>query len=401
MTVGTGFGEDGKKSLAKGLTHSIIENSPQKIIFFVSDESRETVDLILKEYEKEENEVLDEDRYELKELDDKDDFNSCYDNMNEVISKYEDYKRVLDYTSGTKTMSVSIATIAIINKLSLSLTMVKRGENGTVIANTEEIKSVNPYKIYDKEHYQTAKKYFNLYRFKSAQHSLSLITQIDIDKKELMNNLFEIYDQWDKFNHPSPDIDSENPLIEDISKQLHKNLKALSIINKKNHKQRCYYMLSDLINNAQRRYEEGKYEDAIARLYRSLELIAQIRLQKEYGQHTKDIDVEKLKNYKLDKKYIQSIDERRTNGKILLGVKEDYRLLNELNDPLGLKFYEKENTYLHILSERNNSILAHGLHPTDKENYEKFEKLVLDIAEELTVQIDNFIDETKFPKFEE
>ena len=39
-----------------------------------------------------------------------------------------------------------------------------------------------------------------------------------------------------------------------------------------------HYYLSDLLNNAQRRIKEQKYDDAVARLYRITELIAQINL---------------------------------------------------------------------------------------------------------------------------
>ena len=38
--------------------------------------------------------------------------------------------------------------------------------------------------------------------------------------------------------------------------------------------------MADLLNNAQRRIDEGKYDDAVARLYRANELIAQITLTK-------------------------------------------------------------------------------------------------------------------------
>ena len=41
---------------------------------------------------------------------------------------------------------------------------------------------------------------------------------------------------------------------------------------------RIEYYLPDLLNNAYRQIEEGKIDDAIARLYRISELIAQIKL---------------------------------------------------------------------------------------------------------------------------
>lgn len=403
MTVGTGFGEEGKISLAHALTHSIIENTPQKVIFFGSTESKQTVKLIKEDYHNQESEELKEyEDYEFVELEEPDDFNSCYEIMNEYISKYENDKRLLDYTSGTKTMSVTIATIGIVNNLSLSLIKGRRGENGIVIANTEEINAVNAYQVYDKQHFQNVKKYFNYYKYQSANDSLSEITTLlDNEEKKYMNQLIELYDDWDKFIHPDVKLPTEHPLVEHLSEQLKKNVKALRIINKENHKQKCFYILADLINNAKRRCEEEKYDDAVARLYRSLELIAQIRLQQEYGQKTKDIDVNKLKNYKLDKKYMMELEDRASRGSILFGVTEDYRLLNELDDDLGRKYYQKEKIYQNNLKERNQSILAHGIKSTSKERYLEFEELVLELAEDLTPQIELYMEETKFPKFPE
>lgn len=403
MTVGTGFDEDGKISLAHALTHSILENTPQKVIFFGSAESRETVKLIKEDYYNQEDEELQENEdYEFVELENEDDFNSCYEIMNNYISKYENYKRVLDYTSGTKTMSVTIATIGIFNKLSLSLIKGRRGENGIVIANTEEIKAVNAYQVYDKQHFQNVKKYFNYYKFQSSNDSLSAITDLlNSKEKEYMNQLIDLYDNWDKFNHPEFKLNTKNQLVEDLKEQLKKNAKALGRINSENHKLKCYYILADLINNARRRFEEEKYDDAVARLYRCLELIAQIRLQQEYGQKTKNIDVDKLKNYKLEKNYMMELEDRANRGSILFGVAEDYKLLNNLDDDLGRKYYQKEKIYQKNLKERNQSILAHGIKSTSKERYIEFEELVMELAEDLTPQIELFIEETKFPKFME
>ena len=50
------------------------------------------------------------------------------------------------------------------------------------------------------------------------------------------------------------------------------------IVNSKSDNLRKCYILASLINNSIRRAEEYKYDDTVARLYRSSELIAQIRL---------------------------------------------------------------------------------------------------------------------------
>ena len=81
----------------------------------------------------------------------------------------------------------------------------------------------------------------------------------------------------------------------EIDKELKKNLNALGIIiNSKSQNLKNCYILASLINNSIRRSEEYKFDDAIARLYRSFELIAQIRLT-SYNIKSSDIDLERIR----------------------------------------------------------------------------------------------------------
>ena len=50
-------------------------------------------------------------------------------------------------------------------------------------------------------------------------------------------------------------------------------------------------MLASIINNSKRRGKENKFDDAVARLYRSFELIAQIRLLEKYNIDTNRVDI--------------------------------------------------------------------------------------------------------------
>ena len=398
MSVGTGFGEERRQSLAEGLSYSIKENNPDYIIFFATDESRKTVDLIHEILLKDENEELGE-FSEIVHIDEPDNFKECYEKISEKVLDFADEKIIIDYTSGTKTMSVAMATIGVINRYTLIVISGDK-ENGTVKHLTEEIKQQNVYKVYDEINLRQLKKYFNLYRFDSSQDLLEkIVSLLNDENKKMFEELITAYSKWDKFNHTELTIKSENQLLEDIQEQIQKNQEAINIILKETHGQKDYYILADMINNAQRRYEEGKYDDAVARLYRSLEYIAQVRLEKEYGQTSSNIDLKKLENYKLKPEYMMGLENKSQNGIIKLALREDYRLLNELGDDLGQYFEKNEKIYRNILNERNASILAHGTTPTTKEKYEDFEQLVLQMAERLTPNIETFLEKTKFPKF--
>lgn len=106
-----------------------------------------------------------------------------------------------------------------------------------------------------------------------------------------------------------------------------------------------YLILVSLLNNARRRYEEHKYDDAIARLYRSLELIAQIQLKTKYGLNSSNINIYSLKSRDVDENYIESLKSSRADDtdEIKLGLIQDYNLLYQLEDELGKFFNENKN----------------------------------------------------------
>ena len=337
--------------------------------------------------------------YETIHINSPDNFNECFEKISDKIKEYSDEKVYIDYTSGTKTMSLTVAIISVLYHNKLTSVTGKRGDNGTVIHGTEELIQHNPYSVYDKLNIEKVKHLFNYNRFETAVEILDTI--VVLEDKEKIKTLVNYYDKWDKFHHEEFPNDMNSELFTDLEAQLKQNQKSMSIMLKKGHDQKCYYLLADLINNSQRRYEEGKYDDAIARLYRSLELVAQIRLKKEYDIITSDVDMKILgKHIELSKKYLERLKGKGNNNKkIKIGLSEDYILLNNLNDPIGQYYKQNEEEYKNILSKRNKSILAHGTEPKTKEDYEKFKELVLNIARELDSRMDDFIKETKFPKF--
>jgi lipoate-protein ligase B len=75
-------------------------------------------------------------------------------------------------------------------------------------------------------------------------------------------------------------------------------------------------------------------------------------------------------------------------------------LLNELNDDLGKYYLENEKKIRAMTIKRNNSILAHGLESSSKEDFDEFLEVVIDIARKLDKDMNSFLRETKFAKFD-
>ena len=154
-----------------------------------------------------------------------------------------------------------------------------------------------------------------------------------------------------------------------------------------------------MINNSIRKAEEYKYDDAIARLYRSFELIAQIELTK-YNIKSSDIDVCLLQENNVSEEFIKELENTKEDGKIRIGLSKDFLLLNELNNDLGKYYVENESKIKNLTQKRNNSILAHGLDSQTKEDFDSFLEIVMILARKLDKDMNKFIKETRFAKYD-
>jgi CRISPR-associated protein (TIGR02710 family) len=116
-------------------------------------------------------------------------------------------------------------------------------------------------------------------------------------------------------------------------------------------------VVEDLLLNAERRSQRGRYDDGVGRLYRALELLAQVRLKLAYGLKTENIDRSKLPEAAAHRY-------AKVEGKLQMPLHRSYELLTELgNDPLGDLYESHEKDLTSILKIRNKSLFAHGFTP--------------------------------------
>ena len=149
-------------------------------------------------------------------------------------------------------------------------------------------------------------------------------------------------------------------------------------------------LIYDLLANALRRAElEKKYEDATARTYSAIEKTAKLQLKNKYGIDNSKCSPEQLPETVRDQytaKYNNS------SGTLSFGAIASFELLYELDDIYGIRFTERENIRNH-LTERNYSILGHGMQAIDKS---KFDDLFNDALNILNI---NSSDLSNFPRF--
>jgi CRISPR-associated protein (TIGR02710 family) len=217
-----------------------------------------------------------------------------------------------------------------------------------------------------------------------------------------MGFLIDGYHKWDLFRHQEA-LDTFvkakiEELVEIDDKQIRLFAKAtedridfLIRIIKEGKKSSVSFIL-DVYSNAERRYEEGKIDDAILRLYRLVEMMAQERLSSQFNIDPSNVLPEQIPQ-PLQNGFIKDYRSKR-DGKIKIPQTAAFELLYSLNDNLGKLFREKKQNFLDIQSSRNYSYLAHGFQSAKESTFLKLRDFLLGLK---VFRVD---DAPIFPKFE-
>ena len=126
--------------------------------------------------------------------------------------------------------------------------------------------------------------------------------------------------------------------------------------------------LFDLWLNADRRAQQGRFDDATARVYRLIEWVAQWQLRTRLKLDTADFPRDQLP--------AGSDPRPDRDGKIKIGLSQAWEVVGEHlpePDPVGTFAVQQAHKMLDLLQIRNGSILAHGFRPVQKSDWEKVE----------------------------
>jgi CRISPR-associated protein (TIGR02710 family) len=150
--------------------------------------------------------------------------------------------------------------------------------------------------------------------------------------------------------------------------------------------------IADLLANADRRATEGSYDDAIVRLYRALELGAQIAIERRLGCGTDRVPVEAIPETVRAEFLARYRPE--DGGTLKLPLEASYRLLAALGEPEGQQFEQQQNRFKQVQSARNMSWLAHGTTSGTEAGYQDLREVVLAILGEQPAIAFATLDET-------
>ncbi|MFP4600086.1 MAG: TIGR02710 family CRISPR-associated CARF protein [Persicimonas sp.] len=339
---------------------------------------------------------LDAGRYDLFELPEGQDLANCLDHLRQLTpvatewaARGESFQVVVDFTGGTKCMSAAIGIQA--SRWPCVFSYVGGSERtkdgvGVVVSGAEKIvHQANPW---DALGYQAVEEFvvlFDQHAFLAAAN-IATVTMKRVSrpdrKRELssLEHLAKALDAWDRFDHTT-----SRSRLERVSKSAN-DLRAvlgatrgdrvlagaarlamhLSQLGQATPPSRHHVL--DLLANAKRRKDEGRFDDAVARLYRAIEAIAQVALKEDHG-------IESTERVPLDRvpdPLRNTWATRENDGVLELGLQDAYELLAALDDSVGTKFQDSElRGTKSPLVARNRSILAHGFERVSDAVFEK------------------------------
>jgi CRISPR-associated protein (TIGR02710 family) len=228
-----------------------------------------------------------------------------------------------------------------------------------------------------------------------------------LDIKEII----EAFISWERFDHKNALSHFNKVKLQNVSKQQSYlgNLTAergrvgarFSSINRTLQGQvPTTYLITDVFQNARRRSQEGNFDDAVARLYRCLEMVVQYTLLDQYGLVSSDIDLQKLESISIDKNHdektwntlLQKLSNKKNERqKVEVGLVEGFEILFALNreHPVSKQYSSNAENLMESLSFRNRSILAHGIVPVNKDKYEEMDKIVANFVQRLVPDIED------------
>lgn len=381
--------------------YSINQHTPDYIIFFASLESKEQIPYILKKiaYTPKGTENIVTESAE--------NINVCLSRLRrELPQKLHLYKSklqetIVDYTGGTKCMSAALVLSTVDLSSSFSyiggLERDKGGIGITINGKERGFYTNNPWDELAIEAKKRISLLFNRARYQAAKDvvdkTLEKVANREKPLFEILGILIQGYIYWDGFKYKTAlnklgrgqrdlkiycaNLEENHPCV-CLQRDVERNIHFLYQIKSSNNQ------ILDLISNARRRAElENRYDDALIRLYRTLEKRAQIEIRK-YKIDPSDVDAHLLPpsiRDEIKKKYFD-----RRKSKIKAPMYASYQILKEKERELGTqgighKFFDHYHFIDKIIALRNQSILIHGENPIDEPKYKDVYKRILQFFE--------------------
>ena len=306
LSVGAG------KGVEDAIAQTIDQNNPSLVAFVVTERSRPILDKaaqVLRDIYSNESAALmcetaeQEGRCECISDSDAEDVTMCY----QAALRLLDVLRgrgvppgsvTVDFTGGTKPMSAGLV-LAAVHAGCKSLSYVgglHRDELGRVKRGAGVVRALRPTGILLELVRDRLIKDFNSWQFAACRNTVEWMkSRVDLSLApdiEAVGTLADFYEAWDRFDHARADdlvkqvkeaekvwhLDTKDnrSVVHRLAEAKQKPTEELLRISKDEQpsSQDAVLLVADIYANALRRLQEGRYDDAVARLYRVTELVA-------------------------------------------------------------------------------------------------------------------------------
>jgi len=401
------------------LVKTLLYWRPARVIFLPSEQTRSHVDVALRAYAETAGAPLSPGQYDVRVVSDAEDLHGCVRSLRSLDAEVRswitrpggDYRVIVDFTAGTKCMSAALALVA--RRWPCRYSYVggqQRTKEGVGVVQTgaeRVVHSANPWDAFGYQAVEDAVTVFNHGGYAAAaallDNAMKHVGKPEV-KRELatLKAVVDAYAAWDRFDHQqaaqrfADALRNRNDLTalfphdgSSLIVRLERHLDRADELKKQ--KEPTIAWIEDLMHNARRRAAERRFDDAVARLYRAFEALAQIRLRNRHGiADTGRVPLDRLPE-PLRRQWAARTQDRATTGTepassdappsgsparsddhpIMLGLQDAWRVLKELGDELGRKFFDLKlaDQQGSPLVARNSSILAHGFQPVGEKVY--------------------------------
>ncbi|NPA76404.1 MAG: TIGR02710 family CRISPR-associated protein [Candidatus Diapherotrites archaeon] len=375
------------------LQYSIVEHEPQGLLLLASQDSLETAASVRRAFSDLRSQIL--------VIEDAEDLIEAFRAARKAYARAKQWEAkvvIADLSGGTKPMTAGTALA--LSGLGVTFSYVgglERDQRGRVVTGSERLRLLeDPTERFHQLELRAFKNAWNYRRMGAAADSLKQILQreslLSPSEKRYYSHLLLVVqglDAWDRFHHSDALQSMERglPVALAIAEAWHhgSKVRVLSgldaqldnlkkIVEKAGYP--TYALLSDLLANADRRAEAGQYDDAVARLYRAMELAAEADLY-----HRTGIVLRKSESWPDNLKHL--LQERTEQ---LFGLQSVLDLIFDVDVQLGnrgtlaQKLRAQKVQMGDILRKRNQSILAHGTEPVDRDSYLSFRQVFTDLG---------------------
>lgn len=285
----------------------------------------------------------------------------------ELAERFPGAQLIADYSGGTKTMTAALVCAALErDDTELQLVAGARADLVRVRGGTERAMSASVARLRLNRAMAPYLDAWRRFAYHEAADGLDGIRigagDADIPRLALARGLSRALARWDDFDHPGA-LELLETYAGRVAPLYSALLPALRCLTRETETGHEPVRLWDLWWNAERRAHQGRYDDAIARVYRLIEWTAQWQLFARLGADTADFPRDRLP---------ADVDARPDrDGKIKIGLWSAWQVVEEHLDGPARELITDHGAELRdLLSVRNDSILAHGFRPVRRPDWE-------------------------------